>query len=83
MNDLGVAVLLAAANAESIEPTVNIAITSILAEIIFNSSDNDSTLISGTSSCNRVLSASCAVNAEPIEMMQNISGLNHNFSLMR
>ena len=55
--DLGVALLLAAEKADSMDPTAKMAITSMLAEIVFNSTSMESSSISGTISSKKLLSA--------------------------
>tara|TARA_R110002126_G_scaffold183151_1_gene331708 strand:- start:611 stop:913 length:303 start_codon:yes stop_codon:yes gene_type:complete len=80
LKDLGVAVVLAAANADIIEPTVKVAMTSILDEMMFNNSIIDSIFKSGTNFCKSVLSATCAKRAPKIEIKQKITGLNQSFS---
>ncbi len=50
LKDLGVAVPLAALNADSIEPTANMAITSMLADIVFCKSSSELLSIFGAMS---------------------------------
>ena len=80
LKERGVAVVLAAAKAEIIEPTVKVAITNMLEEMIFSNSVIDSVFKLGTISSKVVLSATCASSAPKIEIKQNITGLNHSFS---
>ena len=78
LNDLGVAVSLAAENADSIDATANIEITNMLADIVFNKFSIDSIFMLGTIVSNLVPSASWANNAPATETKQNSKGLNHN-----
>ena len=78
--DLGVAEPLAAEKAESIEPTANIAITSITLEMVESKSSREPFSISGTISEIKVSSARWAINAPAIDNKQKINGLNHNLS---
>ena len=80
LNDLGVAVLLAAAYADNIDPTANIEITNMLAEIVSSKPLIDSVFMPGTSVSNLVPSAWWANNATATEHKQNSKGLNHNCS---
>jgi hypothetical protein len=80
LKDLGVAVVLAAENADNIDATANIEITNMLADIVSNKPLIDSIFMLGTIVSNLVPSALWAINAPPIESKQNSKGLNHNFS---
>lgn len=79
LKERGVALELAAANAETIEPTANMAIPNMLLARVLRRSSIDSFLISGTISVKKVLSASMATKAPNMEKTQNIIGLNQSF----
>jgi hypothetical protein len=80
LKDRGVAVLLAAANADNIDATANIEITNILAEIVSSKPLIDAVFMLGTSLSNLVPSALWANNATATEAKQNSKGQNHNCS---
>ena len=80
LKDRGVAVELAAAKADIMEPTAKIAITNILLDRVLSKSSNDSYWMSGAISVKNVPSANVATRAPIIDSIQNINGLNQRFS---
>ena len=80
LKDRGVAVELAAAKADIMEPTAKMAITNMLLESVLSKSSSDSYLMSGAMTVRKVPSANSATSAPMMERMQNIKGLNQSFS---
>ena len=80
LKDRGVALELAAAKADTMEPTAKMAIPNMLLDRVFSRSSSDSCLMSGTISVRNVPSASVANRAPNIEKVQNITGLNQSLS---
>ena len=72
LKERGVAVELAAAKAEIMEPTANMAITNMVDESVLSKSSSDSYLMSGAMSVKKVPSANSATSAPIIESKQNI-----------
>ena len=81
LKERGVAVELAAAKAEIMEPTANMAITNMVDESVLSKSSSDSYLMSGAMSVKKVPSANSATSAPIMESKQNINGLNQSLSV--